>query len=34
MTAETMAMFLEGVDSGILCEIMKPLVPHDYRTLQ
>ena len=32
-STETMAMFLEGVDPGILHEIMKPLVPHDYHTL-
>ena len=29
-SAETMAMFLDGVDPGILREIMKPPVPHDY----
>ena len=33
-SAETMAMFLDGVDPGILREIMKPPVPHDYRTLR
>ena len=33
-SAETMAMFLDGVDPGILREIMKPPVPHNYRTLQ
>ena len=31
---KTMAMFLDGVDAGILRDIMKPPVPHDYRTLQ
>ena len=30
---ETMAMFLDGVDAGILRDIMKPPVPRDYRTL-
>ena len=30
---ETMAMFLNGVNSGILQEIMKPPVPHNYHTL-
>ena len=33
-SAETMSMFLDEVDPGILHEIMKPPVPHDYRTLQ
>ena len=32
-SAETMAMFLNGVDPGILWEVMKPSVPHDYQTL-
>ena len=32
-STETMAMFLNGVDPGILCEIMKPPVLHDYCTL-
>ena len=33
-SAETMSMFLDGVDPGILREIMKPPVLHDYRTLR
>ena len=32
-SAETMNMFLDGVDPGILREIMKPPVPCDYRSL-
>ena len=31
---ETMAMFLDGVDTGILRDIMKPPVPRDYQTLR
>ena len=33
-SAEMMSMFLDGVDPGILREIMKPPVPHDYQSLQ
>ena len=33
-SAETMSMFLDGVDPRILREIMKPPVPHDYRSLR
>ena len=33
-STETMNMFLDGVDAGILQEIMKPPVPQDYRSLQ
>ena len=33
-SAETMSIFLDGVDSGILQEVMKPPVPHDYQTLR
>ena len=33
-SAETMTMFLDGVDPRILREIMKPPVPHDYCSLQ
>ena len=33
-SAETMFMFLDGVDFGILQEVMKPPVSHDYQTLQ
>ena len=33
-STETMSMFLDGVNPGILQEIMKPPVPHDYRSLQ
>ena len=32
-STETMTMFLDGVDPRILREIMKPPVPHDYRSL-
>ena len=32
-SAGTMSMFLDGVDPRILQEVMKPPVPHDYRTL-
>ena len=31
-SAETMSMFLNGVDPGILREIMKPPVSHNYHT--
>ena len=31
---ETMAMFLDGVDTGILRDIIKPPIPRDYRMLQ
>ena len=30
---ETMTMFLDGVNAGILRDIMKPPVPRDYRML-
>ena len=33
-SAETMTMFLDGVDPGILREIMKPPVSHNYHTLR
>ena len=33
-SAKTMSMFLDGVDPGILREVMKPPVPHDYRSLR
>ena len=33
-STETMSMFLDGVNPGILQEIMKPPVPHDYRSLR
>ena len=32
-SAKTMAMFLNRVDPGILCEVMKSLTPHDYHSL-
>ena len=32
-SAETMNMFLDRVDPGILREIMKPPVPRNYRSL-
>ena len=33
-SSETMAMFLDRVDAGILRDVMKPPVPQDYRTLR
>ena len=33
-SAETMSMFLDRVDPGIPREIMKPPIPHDYRSLR
>ena len=32
-STKTMAMFLDRVNPGILQEIMKPSIPHNYRTL-
>ena len=33
-STETMSMFLNRVDPGILQEVMKPPVPHNYQTLR